>query len=108
MKVAQCRVLHRWTRVSVCSIHTYQECAHCGARRVREALAEAGYEPVDSHWLQTGQWRQASATFGIASNGASAQPVALNITFNPPASQGKAEPRLPNRQPQPALRAQTS
>lgn len=47
--------LHRFAVVRDTGLHHYRRCARCGARDVVR-LAPIGHQPVDYHWLETGEW----------------------------------------------------
>ena len=53
--LSKCFFSHKWVVVRKVGIHTYSACRKCGRRKV-EAKSDAGYQPVDHHWLITGEY----------------------------------------------------
>lgn len=48
--------IHRWRLAHDTGLHFYYEC-RCGNRKVRRA-GFGGYQPVDTHWLEGGEWNR--------------------------------------------------
>lgn len=48
--------MHRDDIVRDTYIHEYRRCRRCGGRQIR--VVGRGSQPVDTHWLKTGEWRK--------------------------------------------------
>lgn len=50
---------HRWCEVRNTFIHSYQVCSVCNMRRIERRVAPGmAHQPIDSHWLETGEWNK--------------------------------------------------
>lgn len=53
-----CYLFHAWEKAWNTGANTYWRCRRCGSRGI--IIPGGGYQPVDRHWLQTGEWEDYS------------------------------------------------